>query len=133
MCQFNVSGPYEDYKVPIKCIFRYGDYIVSVKYIFPACPINAALQQQPTVRRRHARSSLRHKNTWITPFGNRTNVCGMRNTSMLNATNNFRESAIMSRQLHSKTLTWREHAEGERKTVSDVIVSEGDTAANTQT
>jgi len=41
--QFNVSGPYEDYNVSVKCIFIYGGCIVSVQYIFPKCPINAAL------------------------------------------------------------------------------------------
>jgi len=69
MDQFNVSGPYEDYKVSVTCIFKYGGYIVSVKYIFPICPINAALQQQPTVCRLHARSSLRHKHAWPLRLG----------------------------------------------------------------
>jgi hypothetical protein len=33
MGQFNVSGPYEDYKVSVTCNFTYDDYIVSVKHM----------------------------------------------------------------------------------------------------
>jgi hypothetical protein len=87
--QLNVSAPYEDYKVSVKCIFKYGEYTVSVKYIFPIRPINAAPNSRPQIVV-YTRIQVSDPDTAESLFGNRMNVCGMRNMSMQNATNQFR-------------------------------------------